>query len=82
VLQQREMLAKTAEEKRGKSHWFGRKRGNGERIGGELKSVRNSYKIRFIVFNVLLHCFVSLQVYTALKVLLRLRWTWATRVKK
>lgn len=50
VLQQREMIAKAAEAKLGKSRWFGRKGGNRERIGGEFMSARNCYHIRFIVF--------------------------------
>ena len=79
-LQQREMSAKAAEEKRGKSRWFRRKRGKGGRIGGEIKSVRNSGTIRLIVLTCF--CFVSGQVCMVLKVLRRLRWTWATRAKR
>jgi hypothetical protein len=52
---QREMFARAAEEKEGKSRWFGRQRKEGERIGGELVcTVRISHQIRFIVLTKLL----------------------------
>lgn len=47
---QREMFAKAAEEKKGKSRWFGRRRKERERIGGKLVcSVQISHQIRFII---------------------------------
>lgn len=83
VLQQREMIAKTAaeEEKYAKSRWFGRKGRHKERIGGELKmSVRNCYEIRLTIFKNC--CCVARQVFMVLKVLRRLRLTWARREKR
>lgn len=62
---QREMYAMAAEEKQGKTRWFGRQRKDRERIGGEfVYTVRISHQIRFIVL-----IFFYAQVYMVLRVL-------------